>query len=319
MKEIKKLLLIGAAGGLARKFVKKILNVYPELQIVAIDSRKMSINFNDSRVKSYTLRYRRGEFENLFRTYKFDSVLFLSRVTHSSIDSNLLKKRLNLTLEGTSTILNLCAQYEIKRLSILSTFHVYGALHDNSIFLYEDAPLKASLKHPELRDVVEMDQRCETWMYQNKDNIDTVILRSCNIIGPSVRNGITKFLKSSMSFYPMDYNPSLQFVHEEDLIRCLIASLSKLPTGVYNCAPPEIISVKDAVETINHNALSLPLFAIEVMNKVMKRTQLLGVPEYLIDYLKYPCVLSNIKLLNELQEDFFKYSTKEALKSLKSS
>lgn len=51
------------------------------------------------------------------------------------------------------------------------------------MFLKEDAPLRASFKYAELRDVVEMDQMCTNWMWKNQNNIETIVLRPSNIIG----------------------------------------------------------------------------------------------------------------------------------------
>lgn len=79
---------------------------------------------------------------------------------------------------GTNRILDLCERSGVAKVIILSTFHVYGALSDNSIFLGEDAPLRASIRHPELRDVIEMDQICTNWMWKNQKSISTVVLKA---------------------------------------------------------------------------------------------------------------------------------------------
>ena len=46
-----------------------------------------------------------------------------------------IRKRLNLNIMGTNRILDLSLKFKIKKVIVLSTFHVYGALPDNPTFL----------------------------------------------------------------------------------------------------------------------------------------------------------------------------------------
>jgi UDP-glucose 4-epimerase len=154
MSEKKKILIIGIAGGLAQMTARLILNEHPEWEILGIDSRDISKVPPLKGLTSLELKYSRGNFENLFRTHQFEVVYHLGRISHSSNTHNILAKRIELSVMGTNRILELCERSQVKKVIILSTFHVYGALPDNSIFLKEDAPLRASIRHPELRDVV---------------------------------------------------------------------------------------------------------------------------------------------------------------------
>src|SRR5690606_17652362 len=106
-------------GGLSRITTKLLFKYFPGINIVAIDSRPITVKPYHPQLKILQMKYRRGEFENLFRTHNFDYVIFLSRVTHSSISTNLLKKRLSLTLQGTDTILELCLKQKVSRVIIL--------------------------------------------------------------------------------------------------------------------------------------------------------------------------------------------------------
>ncbi len=309
----KHLLIIGAKGGLAYKTIQKFLKKYPKLKITGVDTRLLDKPMKHPRYTFKRLEYRRGDFEDLFRENNFDYVLYLSRVTHSKISNKLLKKRLNLSLQGTQTILDLSLRTRVQKIVILSSFHVYGAMNDNPIFLDERYPLRGSLKFPELRDVVEMDQRCEAWMHENRNVIDTLILRPTNIIGPSLRNGITNYLTHPLSFYPMDYNPTVQFIHEDDMASVLVESI-KVEPGLYNVTAPGYVSIKNAVKTINPDAYSLPVFALSKINTLANKK--FGVPGYLLDYLKFPCLLSEDKFQKGFAKVKIKYSVKEAIENL---
>ena len=182
----KRVLIIGIVGGLAQILSRIILQNHPEWEIVGVDSRDTRKCDDVKGLKKISMRYSRGNFEKLFRENQFDTVYHLGRISHSSNTQGDLERRLELSVMGTNRILDLCYRFEVKKVIILSTFHVYGALPDNSVFIHEEMPLRASLKYPELRDVVEMDQICTNWMWKFQNKISTVVLRPCNIIGNQI-------------------------------------------------------------------------------------------------------------------------------------
>ncbi len=316
MKNPKKILLIGIVGGLAQMTARLILNEHPEWEIIGIDSRDVAAVPQLPNLTLLKIKYTRGNFENLFRSHHFDIVYHLGRISHSSIEQNVLAKRIDLSVMGTNRILDLCERSNVKKVVILSTFHVYGALPDNSIFITEDAPLRASIRHPELRDVVEMDQMCTNWMWKNQKNISTVVLRPCNIIGTQIHNSMTRFLAGPISLRPLDYNPFFQFIHEFDMAHILYKSLEALPTGTYNVAGSDFISLREALDVVGTKSLPFPMILAGGLNEVLKKVKI-NVPDYLIDYLKFSCLISNSELKKHLGEHFLRFTIKEALELVK--
>ncbi len=311
-----KILIIGIAGGLAQMTARLILTENPDWEIIGIDSRDVS---KVPPLKGQTLielKYSRGNFENLFRTHEFDVVYHLGRISHSSNTHNVLAKRIELSVMGTNRILELCERSGVKKVIILSTFHVYGALPDNSIFLHEEAPLRASLRHPELRDVVEMDQICTNWMWKNQNSISTVVLRPCNIIGTQIQNAMTRFLAGPIALSPADYNPFFQFIHEFDMAQVLYKVLKDVPTGTYNVAGNDFISLRESLDVVGTKSIPFPIVLAGGLNSALKKLNI-DVPDYLLDYLKFSCLISNHELKKHLGPDFLRFSIKEALEMIK--
>ena len=316
MTDKKKILIIGIAGGLAQMTARLILTEHPDWEIIGIDSRGISKVPPINGLTSIELKYSRGNFENLFRTHQFDVAYHLGRISHSSNTHNLLAKRIELSVMGTNRILELCERSGVKKVIILSTFHVYGALPDNSIFLHEDAPLRASIRHPELRDVIEMDQICTNWMWKNQNSISTVVLRPCNIIGTQIQNAMTKFLAGPFALSPADYNPFFQFIHEFDMANVLYRVLEEVPTGTYNVAGDDFISLREALQVIGTKGIPFPMVLAGGLNNALKKLNI-DVPDYLLDYLKFSCLISNQELKKHLGPNFLRFSIKEALEMIK--
>lgn len=311
-----KVLIIGIAGGLAQILARLIYQENPDWEIVGIDSRKVNKVQKQDNLQALRMRYSRGNFEALFREHKFDYVFHLARISHVSQFYKDLTKRLELNVMGTNRILDLSLRFGVKKIVILSTFHVYGAYSDNSIFLKEDAPLRASLNHPELRDVVEMDQICSTWMWKYQNNVSCVILRPCNIIGTKISNTMSRYLTNPMALRPIDYNPVFQFIHEFDMAQVLYRSITEVPTGIYNVATDEFISLGEAFKHMDQKGIPFPISLASLMNKGLKLTKL-DIPDYLIDYLKFSCLVDNSLIKQHLGKDFNRFNIKDTLQLAK--
>ena len=309
----KRVLIMGMAGGLAQITARLILQEHPNWEIIGIDSRKTHKIPPMKGLTVVTMRYSRGNFEKLFREHQFDIVYHLARLSHSNNSQIELTRRLQLSVMGTSRILDLCHRFEVKKVIILSTFHVYGALSDNSIFLKEEAPLRASINHPELRDVVEMDQICTNWMWKYQNQLSTVVLRPCNIIGNKIQYTMSQYLTSHWALRPIDYNPMFQFIHEFDMANILYKAIDRIPTGIYNVATDEYISLREALDIIGSRGVPFPISVADSLNKALKTINL-EVPEYLIDYLKFSCLISNHAIKKHLGEKFYRFSIEETLK-----
>jgi len=312
----KKILIIGISGGLALILSRLILQNHPSWEILGVDSRDIKHLPTVKGLTARKIRYSRGNFENLFRDNDFDYVYHLARISHSSNIYKDLSERLELSVMGTNRILDLSLRFKVKKIIILSTFHVYGALNDNSIFLKEDAPLKASIKFPDLRDVVEMDQICTNWMWKYQNEVSCVVLRPCNIIGNQISNTMSRYLMSNLALRPIDYNPVFQFIHEFDMAQVLYRSIDELPTGIYNVATDEFITLREALDIIGSKGIPFPISIASIFNSILKIPHL-EIPEYLISYLKYSCLINNDQLTKHLGKDFARFKIKETLELIK--
>jgi UDP-glucose 4-epimerase len=316
--DLKSVLIVGMSGGLAKITSGLLIKHYPDISIIGIDPRESPMMIKHPSVSFQKMRYSRGNFEKLFRNNQFDLIIHLGRMSHASANPKAhLAERLDLNLMGTRRILDLSIKYRCKKVIILSTYHVYGALADNPAFLNEDSALRASMRHPELHDVVEMDQIATNWMWKNQHAIETLVMRPCSIVGPQIKNAITRYLTTSYAPLAVDYNPMFQFVHEFDMANLLVHSILNFPTGVYNVAPDEVISIRQAKRLVGKPTLPTPLFLVHPLASMINRN-LRSIPDYLIDYLKFSLLLDNRQIKARLPEDFFRFTTRDSLALLKS-
>ena len=306
------------AGGLAQVTAFQLSKKFPKANILGVDSRKISPKYKFSeQVETKRIRYSRGNFEAIFRHHQFDLVLHLGRMSHGTLNPRAnIAKRLDLNVTGTKTILDLSLKFQTKKVVVLSTYHVYGAYSDNPVFIQEDNPLRASLKHPELRDVVELDQISSNWIWKNQQKIQGILFRPCNIIGSKINNVMTQYLQSSIAPVPIDYNPVYQFINEQDMAKIIVHSVTDIPAGIYNVATDDTITIGDAKKLVHPTHFKIPISIVAPMLKLISNTPW-NLPNYLMDYLQYSCVLDNRELKKQLPDDFFTYDINQSLEILK--
>jgi UDP-glucose 4-epimerase len=153
-------------------------------------------------------------------------------------------------------------------------------------------------------------------MWKNQNSISAVVLRPCNIIGTQIQNSMTKFLSGPVALSPIDYNPFFQFIHEFDMANILYQALTKLPTGTYNVAGNDFISLREALKVVGTKGVPFPMIFSGGLNSILKKFNI-DVPEYLLDYLKFSCLISNSELKKHLGPEFLRFSIKETLELIR--
>src|SRR5690554_7337418 len=143
------ILVTGAAGALAQQVIKKLRAT---CNLVAVDFREQVYLGDD--IPSYCIDFNKRVFEDLFRRYHFDGVIHLGRVQSSELTR---MRRYNANVLGTQKLLDLSHKYGIRRIIVLSTYHVYGAVAYNPALIDEAAPLKSAGLSADLIDSVELE------------------------------------------------------------------------------------------------------------------------------------------------------------------
>ena len=309
-------LITGISGGLAQMTLELLHKKYPQASIRGVDNRPLPRIRERKKFKMEKIQYTRGGFERLFRDHYFDLVLHMGRFTYSHRDApGIMARKLEFSVIETKRILDLSLKSGVKKIITLSTYHVYGAMADNSVYLNEEMPLRASLKYSSLRHVVDMDNVITNWMWKHQNQVQLIMFRPCNIIGPRINNTISKYLSYRYSPYPIDYNPMMQFIHEFDMANLIVYTCQHIPTGVYNATPSEIIDLRRAIKIAGNKGIPLPLSLSKLVASMFK-SRFLGIPDYLIDYLMYSCIIDNSALKKYLPENFFRFPLLDSLKAL---
>jgi UDP-glucose 4-epimerase len=276
------ILVTGFSGGLAQRVAERLVRRGDE--VVGVDYRQVhGLEGALANVPVHRAQYHKTAIEDVFRTRPFDAVLHLGRVGNLREDVN---KRFDLNVTGSKKLLDLCVQQKVKSLVVLSTFHIYGANPRNHVPISEEDLLQAGTEFPQIADAIQLDNMASTWVYKHPE-LRTVVLRPTNVVGPTVHNTISKFLRLPVVPHIVGFNPMTQFVHESDLADAIVASLDGNERGIFNIAGPAVLPWRTALEIAEARTFPLPeTVAATYMT-------LAGFPRYLLNFYKYPCVITD--------------------------
>jgi UDP-glucose 4-epimerase len=275
-------LVTGFAGGLAQRVAETLVARGDE--VVGVDYRPVrTLEGPLANVPIHHAQYHKTAIEDVFRTRPFDAVLHLGRVGNLRED---VSKRFDLNVTGSKKLLDLCLQHRVKSLVVLSTFHIYGASPRNHVPISEEDLVQAGTEFPQIADAIQLDSMASLWVFKHPE-VRTVVLRPTNVVGPTVHNTISSFLRLPVVPHIVGFNPMTQFVHERDLADAIVAGLDGGARGVFNVAGPAVLPWRTALEIAEARSFPLPeTVAAAYMTFA-------GFPRYLLNFYKYPCVITD--------------------------
>ena len=214
----------------------------------------------------------------------------------------------DLNVMGTMKLLGACAEAGVRKVVLKSSTMVYGANPGNSAFLPENHPLQASRSYEYTRDLVEIEAFCNGFRGQAPGVLLT-LLRFAHIVGPKADTPLTRFLREEQAPSLLGFDPMMQVIHEDDVVRALLHAVLNDVPGVFNVAAEGVMPLWKVMGL----AGKLPIPFLHPLAYL--GVSLLG-PAFApiaLDYLRYPCVGDLGKMRSEL--GFVpQYTAEEALR-----
>lgn len=247
----------------------------------------------------------------IFAENKVDAAINLAFVVKPTHDNNTARQ---IDIGGISNFLDGCKQAQVKHILYLSSHTVYGAHPDNIIPLNEDAPLHPLQGFQYSRDKAEAERILQDFAASNED-VCVTILRSCPVIGPHAANSIVTKMFKSVMIRVVGYDPSMQFVHEDDLAEIIATFLIRPKAGIFNVSGDGEIRYSEVARLRGKRSIALPekllrlLMGFSWMLRLQNESPVSG-----LEFIKYPPIVSTQKLKSELGFKF-KYSSRDALLS----
>ena len=302
--------LTGAASFLGRNLVGVLEEDPDTSRIVAIDVKAPDTSGAKTRMYPVDLtapasEERVAEILAAERVDTFLHLAFLSSPTHASAWAHELES------VGTMHVLNAARRVDLRKLILWSQTILYGAHPTNPNFLTERHPLRADAQEPFFADKIEAEREVAAYALKARGTVVT-ILRTAPIVGPTVRNYITRYLAERFIITLLGFDPLWQFVHEVDALAAFKLAIDRDFPGVFNIVGEGVLPVSTAIKLAGRVSLPLLHPIAGTMIGAAWAAQAAYAPPGFLRYLRYLCIADGEKAAREMG---FRpaYTTREAL------
>ncbi|HEX9053152.1 MAG TPA: SDR family oxidoreductase [Anaeromyxobacter sp.] len=283
-------LVTGIAGNLGRALAKLL---HTETRVVGVDRRPFVGKPKD--IDHLRVDVRKARVEEAFRRGRIEAVIHLG-IMHDPREARSEAHSFNVL--GTHKILDLCVRHGVRKVVVLSSANAYGPRSDNSNFLPEETPLMGAERFSEMRDLVEVDMYAQSFMWKHPD-VETVILRPVNIVGPTVRNAPSNYLRLERPITVLGFDPMVQLIHEQDVCRALVLALRPGLRGVFNVTGPGEVPVSAVLRELRRRPIPVPHPLVRPLVRQAFEARLSSFPPEEVDHIQYLCVVDGSRFARE--------------------
>ncbi len=281
--------ITGICGRLGRRLARKL---HRQSRVIGIDRRSFPDRPAD--VEHHELDLRSARVRDIFR----DGVRALVHlgVVHDPRGDSAEHHASNVA--GLQKLLEYVEYFGIPKVVLLSSANVYGPRPDNPQFLSEDAPLLGAGPFSRIRDLVELDM-CAQSFFLRLPAVKTVILRPTHILG-TVRNAPSNYLRLSVVPTLLGFDPMLQAVHQDDVVRAIMLALAPTARGIYNIAGPPPVPLSRVIELLERQTVGVPHTVARLGVERLFRWRVTSFPAPELDFIRYVCMIDDSRARRDL-------------------
>lgn len=276
-------LVTGLCGRLGKLLVREL---HRDMRVVGIDRRAFPDAPKD--IVHHRFDLRRKKTRDVFRHGRVRAVVHLG-VMHDPRSNHRDRHAWNVV--AFQKLLEYMAQYQVRKLVVLSSANVYGPQPDNPQFLTEEAPLLGSQEFYAIRDLVELDMLAQGNFWKNSE-VETVILRPCHILG-EVRNAPSNYLRLEHPMTMLGFDPMVQVIHERDVVRAIRMALEPGVRGVFNLRGPGELPLSRLISMAGKTPRTIAAPLAKVAITQLWRLRLASFPAPEIDHIRYVCMVDD--------------------------
>jgi UDP-glucose 4-epimerase len=160
---------------------------------------------------------------------------------------------------GTMNLFAAASQPEsrVTNVVVKSSTLVYGSTHRDPTWFSEDTPRSASPRHRVERSLVEVESYVRDYAVDDP-HVTLSLLRFSNVLGTDIVTSITRLLQLPVVPSILGFDPRLQFVHEDDVVRAIMFVLDHQLGGIYNVAGEGLLPWSEVVAMCGKRRVPLP-------------------------------------------------------------
>jgi UDP-glucose 4-epimerase len=182
----------------------------------------------------------------------------------------------------------------VRDVVVKSSTLVYGAAQRDPVWFREETPRSHSPRTPVERSLESVEGYVRDFAEDNP-HVNVALLRFSNVLGPGIETSLSRTLTLPVVPSVWGFDPRLQFVHEDDVIRAILFVLDRHLPGIYNVAGDGLLPWSEVAQICGKRTFPLPLVATGLITLPLRRVGV-RLPEEVLDLLRYGRGVDNRRL-----------------------
>src|SRR4051812_29511357 len=173
----------------------------------------------------------------------------------------------------------------VRDVVVKSSSYVYGTAMDDPTWFSE----QTARTHPPRNRLERSLESVEGYVRdfaEDNPHVNVSLLRFSNVLGPDIVTPASKALELPLVPSLFGYDPRLQFVHEDDVVRSLMYVLDNEAPGIYNVAGDGLVPWSEVAAICGKRTIPMPPFGMSLAAGPLRRIGVELPPEFLT-LLKY--------------------------------
>jgi UDP-glucose 4-epimerase len=282
-------LVTGVCGRLGRRLARAL---HRQCRVIGLDRRTFPDRPRD--VEHHELDLRSARARDVFASG-------VSAVVHLGVDHDLRADSAeNHTINMTrmQKLFEHVEHFGIKKVVLLSSANVYGPRPDNPQFLTEDAPLLGAGPFSQIRDLVELDMGSQAYFWRLPE-VASVILRPAHILG-TVKNAPSNYLRLAVVPTLLGFDPMMQAVHQDDVVRAIMLALKPTVRGIFNIAGPPPVPLSRVLELLERSTVAVPHTMARLGVERLFKLRVTSFPAPELDFIRFVCMIDDARARRDL-------------------
>jgi UDP-glucose 4-epimerase len=120
-----------------------------------------------------------------------------------------------------------------------------------------------------------------------------------NIVGGTVRNAPSNYLRLRRPLTVMGFDPMVQLIHEEDVCRALVLALKPGVRGVFNVTGPGEVPLSTIFRELGRKPIPVPHPFVRAIVRRAFAARLTSFPPEEVDHIQYLCIVDGSRFVRE--------------------
>ena len=290
-----KIAITGGSGYVGSCLIKKLEKEAWVDSILSLDINPPTANLHQK--TTYRVHDLVNPFDDLMTKFKPDVLIHLSFVLKPTRNREKTEK---VNLQGTLNALSAAEASKAKQFIYFSSTTIYGAYPDNPIWLNENSLIRPKSRFQYAVDKAKSEFLIEKFASNNR-SLKILILRGCPVMGPNANNFISRAFQKPLLIGLSNYDPPMQFIHEDDVVNLMEFAMLNEISGTYNIAGEGTITWSEMAKLIRAKMISLPTFLLSLLTEISWQTRIQSESNSSgLDFIKYRWTASTQKLKESL-------------------